>query len=82
MKVDDNLKSLSTDAHYESNNENKKFKLKLKDHGFEKGLKSGLNTAHGKFMIHPHSYREHTKSPKFKRYVINEDEERDFNRKS
>lgn len=41
-----------------------------------------MNTAHGKFMIHPHSYRERTKSPKFKRYVINEDDEREYNRKS
>ena len=32
-------------------------------------------------MGQPHSYRENTKSPKFKRYVINEDEEREFNRK-
>jgi hypothetical protein len=82
MKVDDTFKSHLKEPHKESNNDNKKFKLKLKEHGLEKAHKSGTSTGHGKFMIHPHSYREHTKSPKFKRYVIDEDDEKDYNRKS
>ena len=75
MKVDDAFKSQpSKDLANETANNFKKFKLKLKDHNFEKWNKSGYNTAQSKFMAHPHSYREHTKSPKFKRYVINDDD--------
>lgn len=75
MKVDDTFKSQAKEPHTESNHDNKKFKLKIKDSGFEKVSKGGsMHSAHGKFMIYPHSYREQTKSPKFKRYVINEDD--------
>ncbi len=73
MKVDDSTKNQNKDK-AEMGNDGKNFKLKLKEHGLEKMNKSYLNTVHGKFMVHPHSYRENTKSPKFKRYIVHEDE--------
>lgn len=55
MKVDD-LRSQNKES--EPVNNNKKFKLKLKDHGLDIKLnKSGFNSAHGKLIAHPHSYR-------------------------
>lgn len=73
MKVDDTYKSQSKEV--DCPKENKKFKLKFKDNGFEKANKNCLVNSNGKFIAYPQSYREITKSPNFKKYIINDDDE-------